>query len=76
MSHLPNDHHKKPADAPTPVLGFVAGTPIRTPEGSKPIENIKPGDLIQTHDDCEDNHEPEDHEDVTTSENTRWWEWN
>jgi hypothetical protein len=42
----PHHQHKKPADAPRPILGFAAGTPIRTPEGSKPIEDVKPGDLI------------------------------
>ena len=39
--------------------------------------HIKPGDLIQTQsDDCEDNHDPEDHEDDRTDEDARWWEWN
>jgi hypothetical protein len=31
-----------------PILGFVAGTPLLTPSGHKPIEDIKPGDMIQT----------------------------
>ncbi len=60
-----------------PFLGFVAGTLIRTWNGSVPFENIKPGDQIQTRpDDYEDNHEPENHEDDHTGEETRWWEWN
>ena len=42
----PHDQHKKPANAAKPILGFAVGTPIRTPEGSKPIEDVKPGDLI------------------------------
>lgn len=42
----PHEQHKKPADASKPILGFAAGTPIRTPEGVKPIEDVKPGDLI------------------------------
>ena len=42
----PHDHRKKPADIPKPVIGFAAGTPIRTPEGSKPIKDVKPGDVI------------------------------
>src|SRR5207253_8659949 len=42
----PHDKHENPADAPKPIIGFVAGTPIRTPEGSKPFEDVKPGDLI------------------------------
>ncbi len=40
---LPVNHDQLP---PMPIFGFVAGTPIRTPEGSKPIEDVKPGDLI------------------------------
>jgi hypothetical protein len=67
-------------DQPRPIypfLGFVAGTPIRTPDGSVPIESIKPGDLIQTHpDDSEDNHEPEDRDDDRTGEDARWCDWN
>ncbi len=52
---------------------FAVGTTIRTPEGSKPIEDVKPGDVIQTQpDDCEDNHEPEDHDDDHTGEDARW----
>lgn len=42
----PHDQYKKPANAPKPTLGFAAGTPIRTPAGSKPIEDVKPGDMI------------------------------
>ena len=29
-----------------PVVGLAAGTPILTPSGHKPIEDIKPGYLI------------------------------
>ncbi len=37
------------------ILGFAAGTPIRTADGSVLIEQIQPGDLIQMQpDDCED----------------------
>jgi hypothetical protein len=31
-----------------PVIGFVGGTPLLTPSGVKRIEDIKPGDVIQT----------------------------
>ena len=31
-----------------PIVGFVAGTPILTPEGSTPIEQLRPGDVIQS----------------------------
>lgn len=73
----PHEQHKKPADTPKPVLGFAAGTPIRTPEGSKLIEDVKPGDLIQSQpDDAPSDHEPEDHEDDHAGDDTRWWEWN
>jgi hypothetical protein len=30
-----------------PILGFVAGTPILTPNGSVPIEQLRPGDSVQ-----------------------------
>ncbi|PVA10282.1 2,3,4,5-tetrahydropyridine-2,6-carboxylate N-succinyltransferase [Pelagivirga sediminicola] len=30
---------------------FVAGTMIRTPEGQRPVETLKPGDLVMTRDD-------------------------
>ena len=32
------------------VVCFCAGTLIRTPEGSTPIENLSEGDLVETHD--------------------------
>jgi hypothetical protein len=30
-----------------PILDFVAGTPLLTPEGHKPIEQLRLGDMIQ-----------------------------
>lgn len=42
----PHDQQPEKTPVPKPILGFAAGTPIRTPEGSKPIEEVKPGDLI------------------------------
>jgi hypothetical protein len=42
----PHDKHDNSANAPKPIIGFAGGTPIRTPEGSKPIEDVKPGDMI------------------------------
>ncbi len=72
-----SDLNEKPAESPNPIIGFAAGTPILTSSGSKPIESIKPGDLIQTQpDDCESDYEPEDHDDDHTGEDARWWEWN
>ncbi len=58
-----------------PILGFVAGTPLLTPEGFKRIENIKPGDLIQTHPDDQGDDEPHVHDDQGDDE-LRWWERN
>jgi len=60
-----------PNDTRRPVIGFAAGTPIRTASGSKPIDEVKPGDLIQSGPDGE---EPDDeHED---HDPPRWWERN
>jgi hypothetical protein len=50
-----------------PILGFVAGTSILTPSGHKPIEAIKPGDLIQT--------QPDDDQ-AEAHDEPRWWESN
>jgi hypothetical protein len=36
-----------PNGTPSPIYGFVAGTPILTADGSKPIEQLRPGDVIQ-----------------------------
>jgi hypothetical protein len=49
-----------------PILGFVAGTPLLTPSGRKPIDQLRPGDLIQTRADDK----PEAHNEP------RWWESN
>jgi hypothetical protein len=55
-----------------PILGFVAGTPLLTPEGHKPIDELKPGDLIQTQpDDGQGDDEPHAHD-----HEPRWWEGN
>ncbi len=76
----PNPGEQPTLDQPRriyPFLGFVAGTPIRTPEGHTPIEELKPGDLIQSQpDDGQGDHQPEAHEDDHTGEDARWWDWN
>jgi hypothetical protein len=41
-----------------PVIGFMAGTPLLTPEGFKRIEDIKPGDVIQTQPDDQGDDKP------------------
>ncbi|MCI0702169.1 MAG: Hint domain-containing protein [Planctomycetia bacterium] len=73
-SEQPNTEQPRPSN---PITGFVAGTPIRTWDGSVPIEQLQPGDLIQMPpDDCEDDHEEEVRDDDHTGEDARWWEWN
>jgi hypothetical protein len=59
---------------PYPFVGFVAGTPILTAKGYKPIEEIKPGDMIQVqpYDDQGDG-KPEAHDDQADEE-PGWWE--
>ncbi len=52
-----------------PVVGFVAGTPLLTPEGFKRMEDIKPGDVIQTQ---PDNDQGDDYD----GDEPRWWERN
>jgi len=66
MYHLNPGAHPMPDQLPPndtrrPIIGFAAGTPIRTASGSKPVEEVKPGDFIQSGPDGE---EPDDeHED-------------
>jgi hypothetical protein len=73
----PHDQHENPAETPKPILGFVAWTPIRTSEGSKRIEELQPGDIIQSQpDDEQGDHKPEDHEDDRPDDDLGWWEWN
>jgi hypothetical protein len=60
-------------DQPHPFTGFAAGTPLLTPDGIKPIEDIKPGDIIQVQpDDGQGDNGTHAHED----DELRWWEWN
>lgn len=67
----PMPDQTQPNDNRRPIIGFAAGTPIRTASGSKPIEDLKPGDFIQSGpdgdqpDDGHDDHDP-----------PRWWERN
>lgn len=74
--HLnPREHpmpdQTQPNDNRRPILGFAAGTPIRTVSGSKRIEDVKPGDFIQSGPDGE---EPDDGYD--DHDPPRWWERN
>jgi len=46
-----------------PIIGFVAGTPILTPAGHLPIEELRPGDVIRTR---PDNHLGDDELDDQT----------
>jgi hypothetical protein len=55
-----------------PVVGFVAGTPLLTPEGLKGLEDLKLGDLIQTQ--PENDHQCDDQE--KGLERPGWWESN
>jgi len=56
--------------APKPIIGFVAGTPLLTSEGHKPIKQLRPGDFIQTQPGDPPGDGPED------AESPRWWERN
>ena len=54
----------EPAMPNFPFVGFVAGTPILTSTGFKPIEDIKPGDMIQVQpDDDQGDDKPEAQDD-------------
>jgi hypothetical protein len=62
-----------------PLLGFVAGTPILTAEGPKPIEQVQPGDLILTRPDDEQGGEPraiDNQEGDGPDPEPPWWERN
>ena len=56
------------------IVGFVAGTPLLTREGFKRIEELRPGDFIQSGPDGEqpDDGQGDDH----AVDERRWWEEN
>jgi hypothetical protein len=58
-----------------PVVGFAAGTPLRTPEGCKPIEQFRPGDPTQTQPDGRGDGAPQAHE-GHDDDAPSWWERN
>ena len=59
-----------------PVMGFTGDTPILTSTGFKPIEDLKPGDMIQVQpDDDQGDDKPEAHDDQADEE-PGWWERN
>lgn len=43
--HLHTGEKPLPDQLP-PIISFVAGTPVLTPQGHKPIEDLPPSDLI------------------------------
>jgi hypothetical protein len=64
-----------------PILGFVAGTPLLTSSGHKPIEQVQPDDFIQTRPDDQGDGGPEDVHDGDgdcdcPDHDPRWWEKN
>ncbi len=63
-----------------PIIGFVAGTPLLTPAGHKPVEELRPGDFIQTQPgDGQGDGEPQDGHDEgcdCPDHDPRWWEHN
>lgn len=67
-------NQKPPNDASNPILGFATGTPLLTPEGHKSIEQLRPGDLIQTQPD----NQGDDvyNGDLDHDPDPRWWERN
>jgi hypothetical protein len=40
------------------IIGFVVGTPLLTSQGHKPIDQLLPGDFIQTRPDDQGDREP------------------
>jgi hypothetical protein len=67
----------QPSDAtPRPILGFAAGTPILTAEGDKPIEELRPGDFIQSRPDGEPPNDDHSDDEDEGAEPPRWWEGN
>jgi hypothetical protein len=59
------------------IIGFVAGTPLLTPENLKRIEDIKSGDVIQTQpDDNQGDQKPDPQDDDHAHDEHRWWESN
>ncbi len=62
-----------PSHSLFPIIGFTAGTPIMTAEGYKPIEEIGPGDFIQSGPECEPSDDCDGEE---APEPPRWWEQN
>ena len=71
-----------PANDPnSSLVGFVAGTPILTPEDFKPIDQLRPWDVIQTQDDDQGDPEQSDHDSDDCDgdrpdHDPRWWEHN
>lgn len=57
-----------------PILGFVAGTPLLTPEDDKPVEELHPGDCIESGPDGEPPDDDQGDNEHDGPEPPRWWE--
>lgn len=62
--------------APRPIYGFIAGTPLLMPDGLKPIEELRPGDFIQSGPDTEQPDDDQGGDEYDGPEPPRWWEEN
>jgi hypothetical protein len=80
-------YHLNPGELPMPdqprpsfpIFGFAAGTSLLTADGPKHIEDVKPGDVLQTRPDDQGDGELQDAHDEgcdCPDQDPRWWQRN